>query len=67
MRSPTLMTLALCLTVVLGACAKQANSQAAATPAASSAPPVQWDYASNDPAKNPAEANKEATVPGYNP
>ena len=69
MRSPAPLTLVLCLGVSLGACAKEAASQAAANapPAASSAAPVQWDYASNDPAKNPTAANKEATTPGYIP
>jgi hypothetical protein len=68
MRAPASLALTLCLTVFLGACARQAASQAAAaTSAASSAAPVQWDYASNDPAKNPTVANKESVTLGYNP
>lgn len=54
----------------LVACAKPA-AQASASgsdQAASSNAPVQWDYASNDPAKNPTVANREpTTTPGYNP
>ncbi len=68
MRSPTPLTLVLCLGISIGACAKETASKAAGSDqAASSAPPVQWDYASNDPAKNPVAANKEAATPGYTP
>ena len=53
----------------LAACGKPA-AQASASgsdQAASSAAPVHWDTASNDPAKNLVAANKESTTPGYNP
>lgn len=56
------------LAVTLSACGK-AGGQASAAPSdpASSSAPVKWDYASNDPAKNPTAANKEASTPGFNP
>jgi ABC-type glycerol-3-phosphate transport system substrate-binding protein len=53
----------------LAACGKPA-AQASASgsdQAASSAAPVHWDTASNDPAKNLIVANKESETPGYNP
>jgi hypothetical protein len=66
--SKALMSVALPAVLALGACAKPAaQASASPAPAASSAAPVVWDMASNDPAKNPVEANKEGTAPGYNP
>lgn len=68
MRRPPLLTptAVLALALAVAACDKAGAQTAAATPAASPAP-VQWDYASKDPAKNPDAANKESTVPGYMP
>jgi hypothetical protein len=63
-----LISAALLAALGLAGCAKPAVQAAAATDqAASSAAPVQWDYASNDPAKNPIAANKEGSAPGYMP
>jgi hypothetical protein len=62
-----LISAALLAALGLAACAKPAAQAAATDQAASSAAPVQWDYASNDPAKNPVAANKEGSAPGYNP
>lgn len=59
--------------MALAACAKpaaQTTAQITANPAdqaASSNAAVHWDMASSDPARNPAVANQEASVPGYNP
>jgi hypothetical protein len=62
------LTSVLAMALAVAACDK-AGAQAAATSdqAASSSAPVQWDFKSKDPARNPNEANKEAAVPGYNP
>jgi len=60
------MTAVIALALAVAACAKS-GGEAAAARAASSSAPVQWDYASNDPAKNPNVANKEGSAPGYNP
>lgn len=67
-RLPMPLSLAsvLAMALAVAACDK-AGAKPAATPAASSSEPVQWDYTSKDPARNPNEANKEAVVPGYNP
>jgi hypothetical protein len=61
------LTAVLAMALAVAACNKAGAQAAAQTPAASSSAPVQWDFASKDPAKNPNEANKEASVPGYNP
>jgi hypothetical protein len=68
-RAPVLsLTSALLLALVVAACDKAGAQTAAATaPAAASSAPVQWDFASRDPAKNPDVANQETAVPGFTP
>jgi hypothetical protein len=62
------LTSVLAATLAIAACDKAgAQAAAAPAPAASSSAPVQWDLSSKDPAKNPNEANKEASAPGYIP
>lgn len=62
------LTAVLVLALAIAACGKSGGQTAAGpAPAASSAAPVQWDFASADPAKNPNVANKEGSAPGYNP
>jgi hypothetical protein len=66
-RSPVLsLTSVLVLALAVAACDK-AGAQTAAAPAAASSAPVQWDYSSNDPAKNPNVANQETKVDGFLP
>jgi hypothetical protein len=61
------LTAVIALALAVAACGKAGGEAAAPAPAASSGAPVQWDYASTDPAKNPTAANKEGVAPGYNP
>jgi hypothetical protein len=61
------LTSVLAATLAIAACDKAGAQAAAPAPAASSSAPVQWDLSSKDPAKNPNEANKEASAPGYIP
>jgi hypothetical protein len=61
------LTSVLAATLAIAACDKAGAQAAAPAAAASSSAPVQWDLSSKDPAKNPNEANKEASAPGYIP
>jgi len=69
MRRPPVLSLTsvLLLALAVAACDKAGAQTAAAAPAANQPAPVQWDYASKDPAKNPDVANQESKVPGFNP
>jgi hypothetical protein len=70
MRRPPLLsvTSVLVLALAVAACDKAgAQTAAAPAPAADKPAPVQWDFSSRDPAKNPDVANQESKVPGYNP
>jgi hypothetical protein len=69
MRRPPVLSLSstLVLALALAACGKAGAQTAAAAPAANASAPVQWDFASKDPAQNPNAANQETAVPGYNP
>jgi hypothetical protein len=66
--APLPLTALFAVALAVAACGKSSDESAAASaPAASSSAPVQWDFASTDPAKNPNAANKEGSAPGYIP
>jgi hypothetical protein len=69
MRRPPLLSLTsvVFLALAVAACDKAGAQTAAPTPEASKAAPVQWDFTSKDPAKNPDVANQESQVPGFMP
>jgi hypothetical protein len=69
MRRPPVLSLTsvLALALAVAACDKAGAQTAAPAPAANKPAPVQWDFSSKDPAKNPDVANRESKIPGYNP
>lgn len=69
MRRPPVLSLTsvFVLALAVAACDKAGAQTAASAPDANKPAPVQWDYTSKDPAKNPDVANQESKVPGFNP